>query len=55
MTNYFYVTIDLAKVKRVDVATECFCVATQFGLEWSFYFMTEYSYVATEFGLEMGF
>ena len=30
-TKYFYVAIELAKVKGNYVSTECFCVATEFG------------------------
>ena len=36
-TNSFYVVIELAKVKRIYVATEYFCVTTEFGLEWGLY------------------
>ena len=31
-TKSFYVVIELAKVKRIYVVTEYFCVATKFGL-----------------------
>ena len=35
-TKSFYVTTELAEVKRNYVVTECFCVATEFGQDQEF-------------------